>query len=101
MRSLALTATDRAKLVQSGSIRPSPAKVAPEPEVATVAACRTWQAALQKARAALEELKEAEIAYIAACDREKGRASRRRMPSIDSYHVCADAAHTAKRSAAA
>ncbi len=88
---VALTAADRAKLTMSGAmIPPTPktrARAVVEHEPRTLAAGRTWREALHKARAALDALREAELAYIAACEAEKGRGSRRRMPAIDPYHT--------------
>lgn len=60
MNSLALTAADRAKLAATGAI----VKADAPPMLADAKA--VWMAALGRARAAFEELRQAEHAYLAA-----------------------------------
>jgi hypothetical protein len=83
---LALTSTERARLIASGHV------VVPKRPDEVSERRELWQAAVKKARAAFDELAYAERAYMAAVARSDARASRQRMPKKDPYAVPREAA---------
>lgn len=76
MKALALTASDRLRLQQSGAI------VSKDTTLDEYQAM--WQAAIKKARAAFDELAFAERRYLAACERHRVPVPMP-MPKIDPY----------------
>lgn len=74
--SIALSSTERARLIDTGAISP-PCSQSLQTKRAM------WHAAVRKAKAAFEELAYAERSYLAALEREKSAV--RRMPKTDPY----------------